>query len=173
MPSSALDIQFLAVYTVDIPGDISDEELASVGAGIWLDFQINFENWQLDLGGPFAFHSSFETSDIPSTYLGYVAEVKGLSYEQIITELGGGVSAADYPSGHPSGVGGKGLIGCWVMRACDPAGHRNDTIFLKTKTDSGYNTLSYPDSLYIAPADDWSNYVIDKSFDTGWPWEDQ
>lgn len=81
------------------------------------------------------------------------------------------------PPGHPSGWSGGGLYEC-LNGGCNPSGYRNDTLFLKRKTDSGlfglfpaYSTIPYPESLYIAPADDWSNYVMDYSEDTVWPWE--
>jgi len=87
-------------YYTAIPGDISHDDLVGVGLGIFLDFEIGYESAQgLDprcvsnLGHPvtgLGHCSSFSNEDLPSDYLGFVSASTGLSFDDIVSILGGG-----------------------------------------------------------------------------------
>ncbi len=153
--------KFIGEYSIDIPANISNEKLAGIGAGIWVDYQKRYETWQFTWYFPGGTHSAFETADISSTYLGFVGAVKGYSYETIVMLLGGGHSSPDAPSGHS-----QTDIATWdpcnplrcILWSCSETSPRNDTIFLKAPDSSGkYRFLPYPPELYIEPLNEyWS-----------------
>jgi hypothetical protein len=164
--------RFSGRYIVDIPDTISNNELAGVGTGIWLDYQKRYEGWQYRIypaimGVRLGTHSAFETADIPSTYLGYVAAVKGITYEAIVAYLGGGRSSKVPPPGHRQGSLGTWIDSCdiedCISGQCPEDSPRNDTIFLKAKDVTGkYRLLPYPSSIYIAPVNKYWR------FDASW-----
>jgi hypothetical protein len=148
---------FSGRYIVNIPETTSLEELKGVGVSIWWDFEVRFEKWQYKRY-PLGEISSFETADIPSTYLGYISAVKGYSYETIVTMLGGGHPSDEPPTGHSHLANwiGNYLHPCDLKEClsgyCPRESARNDSILLKAQTANGYyKMLTYPPELYIAP----------------------
>jgi RHS repeat-associated protein len=161
-PGIKFRFKFTGRYRVDIPSGISNTELAGVGAGIWADYQKKYEGWQFDWYFPAGTHSAFETADIPSTYLAYVAVVRGFSYEKIVELLGGGHSSSTAPHGHDTWD-----IESWnpcdipkcLLGSCPETSPRNDTIFLKAPDEIGrYRLLPYPTTIYIEPLNRYWRY---------------
>jgi RHS repeat-associated protein len=168
---------FYMTVTVDIPGNMSLEELAIYGAGIWLGFEINFEATQFQLGllgGGIGNHSSFETADIPSTYLAYVAEVFDLTYEQIVDLLGGGYASSKPLKGHSpwslsyDNWSSWPILTCIFSGGCTEDSFRNSSVNLKVlNVETGdYEYIQYPDffpeplsnEAYIIGYDTWIEY---------------
>ncbi len=151
---------FTSNYEVDIPKISS---ISSIGAGIWWDYQKRFEKWQATRFLPFGTHSSFETADIPSTYLAYVSAVRGYSYETIVGILGGGYSSPTAPLGHDlldiASWNACELLYC-IQSSCFVSGQKNDTIFLKTHNNDGtYRFIPYPGSLFIQPSNQYWKWI--------------
>jgi len=159
---------YTGTYIVtNVPADISVQKLKEIGAGIFLDYQIRFEKWQHDELQLLANHSAFETADIPSTYLGYIAAVQNCPYEKLIEILGGGYPSDHGPKEHRKLSGylrGRSVEEC-IEQGCDPNKHRNDALNLKAGSwrrigGTGYTSLAYPNNpLFIQPAEDWEHYV--------------
>jgi hypothetical protein len=91
-------------YYTSIPPGIPHDKLIGVALGIFLDYQIQFETVQgLDprcysLAGSLSHCSSFSNEDLPSDYLGFVSYAKNISFDSIITMLGGGWQSGDVPA---------------------------------------------------------------------------
>ena len=161
----SIGFEYTGKYDVDIPSNISNTELAGVGAGIWVDYEKRYEAWQFQFYNPAGNHSAFETADIPSTYLGYVGAVKGFSYETIIMMLGGGHSSSTPPPGH-SPWDLETWDQCEILKCisgvCPETSARNDTIYLKSQNSAGqYRYLPYPSNLFIEPLNEYWNFVDD------------
>jgi RHS repeat-associated protein len=155
---------FYVIYDLSIPEGTLLEELKLIGAGIWLDFQKEFEAWQYaqyaGIGGN---HSSFSNADIPSAYLGYVTAVNDVSYESVIEQLGGGVTSSDAPPGFRQRdiltFVDPGMYKCIYGGSCPATSSRNDTRYLKVPDGTGsYTTIPYPETLDIVPSNNYWDF---------------
>jgi hypothetical protein len=141
---------FSATYTVDFSNVQNEDQLAQIGAGMWWDFQQRFEEWEGTIAPGAAGHTTFQNEDIPSTFLAYVATVKGMSFRDVMVEMGGAL-----PSSHTGGGARNSTISCLTGGFCDNHTSRNNTIYFKVQGDDGtWNLMPYPESLNITPIQD-------------------
>ena len=118
------------IYRENLQG-LTDSQLAEVGLGIWLDFQVRYETWQAENYGPAGeISSSFHAEDIPSTYLAYVSVVTGKDYSTIINDFGGGT---------------------WSTTNKSPDVANPTMYFIVAGNDSKLRYAPYPSSLMITP----------------------
>jgi hypothetical protein len=183
VPQSSMGYTYAGLYTVDIPMS-AENNLPGIAVGIWLNYQQIFEKWLYEYFAiylkyrgcdkrliSFGAHSAFETADIPSTYLGLVAAIYSMNYEAIVNDLGGGHSASSAPPGHIASFISEEEFNKCISSGCKESGSLNSSIFLKSQDNSGsYITLPYPDSIYIAPASNWEEYVVSYRYEIETPW---
>ena len=137
------------LYIVNIPEDVSDEQLKQIGLGIYLDFQYGFEQAQAwEPRTWFGGGSSFSNEDLPTDYLSFVAAVHKpqLSYEDVVRLLGGGFEYDSKPRGYDGGA-----ARCAYLCDCGLDNPRNRETTFKVWDGTVYKNIPYPDELLMTP----------------------
>jgi hypothetical protein len=97
-------IPFHNVYSISLPKTMQkgDNTFNGVALGIFMDFQYSLEQFEsLSSLVPFicteGHCSGFANEDLPSDYLGFVAQIQGWGFPYIVDKLGGGEGLNEFP----------------------------------------------------------------------------
>ncbi len=135
------------LYVVNLPVGITDDKLEGIGLGIYLDFQVGFEQTQSwDPRTLFSAGSSFSNEDLPTDYLAFVGYVKGYTFEQVVEKLGGGYEYPYKPEGYDFGK-----LECAIRCECGSNNPHNRDTRRKVWNGTAFEYLPYPDELIMSP----------------------
>ena len=151
------------IYYTNVPsGGLTPEDLVGTALGIFIDFQVGYENAQgldprcwsdlfyIDIKG---YCSSFSNEDLPSDYLGFVSYSKGrlskeIPFDEIVNTFGGGKASEEAPLGY-LGEGGDPLL-CSLGLCGDGTPRNNQCTFkIYDESQKKFTNQPWPDSLVI------------------------
>lgn len=140
--------RYNVLYVVNLPVGITQDPLERIGLGIYLDFQVGYEQAQSwDPRTLFSAGSSFSNEDLPTDYLSFVGYVKRKTFEQVVDLLGGGYEYTYKPKGYSFGE-----LECAINKCdCDSNNPHNRDVRLKVWNGAAFEYLPYPEELTMSP----------------------